>query len=406
MKKFYTFYLLIVIIITIFNNLLFSQTIPLDGRGGGVLVYSQSSNGTFVAYGINADGTGNIKLINSNIGLNHHEWSPDGKIIASVGYISQATWSIYTFNADGTNMKRLTSTANVWDGAPSWSPDGSKIAFTRTYPQQNNKNEIWIMNSDGSNQKWIGVVGYAQTWAADGNKLIFSSNTSGNWEIYICKADGTEQKQLTNTTDDEFCSGFSPDGNSVLFSKTINSVTGIYTMKPDGTQIKLLITLNANLGFPRWSPDGTMIAFDSDHSGKSEIYIINSDGTNMRKVTNCSTGWSATCPAWKPAESKTDIKENILRTGMFRLYQNYPNPFNPLTTFQFEIKEKSFIDFKIYDINGNKIKTLFKGWKESGNHLITWDAKNDEGNSISSGVYFIKIKCGEYIKTGKAVFMK
>lgn len=98
------------------------QAIPLDGRGGGVIAYCyQPLQGPALKeiYAINADGTGNTKLSDAQIGLNHHDWSPDAQSIAAVGYVSQATWSIYVFSADdGGNLTRLTSTDGVWDSEP------------------------------------------------------------------------------------------------------------------------------------------------------------------------------------------------------------------------------------------------------------------------------------------------
>ena len=59
--------------------------------------------------------------------FNHHDWSPDGQKLAAVGYVSAETWSIYVFDADGTDLIRLTTTNDVNDSEPVWSPDETKI---------------------------------------------------------------------------------------------------------------------------------------------------------------------------------------------------------------------------------------------------------------------------------------
>jgi len=84
--------------------------IELDGRGGGILSYCYQplSNGLHQIYAMNADGSGSRKLVESSIGLNHQDWSPDGQKLAAVGYVTQSTWSIYVFNSDGSNLTRLT----------------------------------------------------------------------------------------------------------------------------------------------------------------------------------------------------------------------------------------------------------------------------------------------------------
>ena len=110
------------------------------------------SGGMHQIYVINVDGTEERLLIDETIGLNHHEWSPDAKRIATVGYIGAGfdTWSIHVVDVEGGNLERLTTVSNVWDSEPTWSPDGRRIAFCRIYPQQNNRCEMWLMNADGS----------------------------------------------------------------------------------------------------------------------------------------------------------------------------------------------------------------------------------------------------------------
>ena len=112
-------------------------------------------------YSINADGTNNRLILNASVGLCHQDWSPDSMKFAAGGYVSSSTWSIYTFNSNGTNFIRLTNTNNVFDTEPVWSKDMTKISFSRLYPNQNMKRELWIMNSDqvsspimASNSTW------------------------------------------------------------------------------------------------------------------------------------------------------------------------------------------------------------------------------------------------------------
>jgi len=139
------------------------EDIPPDGTDGDVIAYCYQplQDGIHQIYSINADGSGNRRLIVTATGLNHHDWSPDGQQIACVGYLgtNSSTWSIHVFDVDGTNLTRLTSQTGVWDTEPAWSPDGSQIAFTRIHPNENHREEIWIMNSDGSNPLYTGIEG-------------------------------------------------------------------------------------------------------------------------------------------------------------------------------------------------------------------------------------------------------
>ena len=159
-----------------------TNAIPLDGRGGGVVAYCyQPLSGPAVheIYALNADGTGNVRISNAQVGLNHHDWSPNAQRLAAVGYPNQTTWSIYVFDSDGGNLTRLTSTNDVWDSDPSWSPDGAMIAFTRIYPAQGDRNEVWLMDAGGTNKRWNGVEGDGARWSPDGSHFVYSANPSG-----------------------------------------------------------------------------------------------------------------------------------------------------------------------------------------------------------------------------------
>jgi hypothetical protein len=279
--------------------------IPLDGRGGGVIAYAHQPgpvSGVHEIYAINADGTGNTRIIGAQIGLNHHDWSPDAKHIAAVGYPDQTTWSIYVFDADGSNLTRLTSTTGVWDSDPCWSPDGTKIVFTRIYRTQGDRNEIWIMNADGSNRRWNGVEGDGAKWSPDGSRFVYSSNRSGNFDIYSSNIDGTDEQELTSTPFDETKPAWSPDGSRIAFTANAGGDYEVYVMNADGTDPLQLTDNNVGDYVPKWSPDGSLIAFDSGLPGDNhwEVYVMNADGTNLIRVTNTPAPATAINPVWRP----------------------------------------------------------------------------------------------------------
>ena len=105
---------------------------------------------------------------------------------------------IYVMNSDGTNPTRLTNNTSIHE-FPSWSPDGTKIAFTRNI-------DIYVMNAhDGSNQTNISnnaAFDSLPSWSPDGTKIAFTSTRDGNSDIYVMNAhDGSNQTRLTNNTD-------------------------------------------------------------------------------------------------------------------------------------------------------------------------------------------------------------
>ena len=90
----------------------------------------------------------------------------------------------------------------------------------------------------------------------------------------------------------------------------------------------------------------------------------------------------------------------------FQLYQNYPNPFNNLTQIEFDLAEDSQVEIVIYNINGQKVKVLYEGFKNAGAHRMTWNGRNDLNQQVSSGLYFYKIKIDKKSFTKKMIYIR
>ena len=78
-----------------------------------------------------------------------------------------------------------------------------------------------------------------------------------------------------------------------------------------------------------------------------------------------------------------------------KLHSNYPNPFNPATTISFSLPKEEDIELTIYNIKGQKVKTLYSGIAEEGKHSIMWEGKDSNGKEVSSGLYFYKLETGK-----------
>jgi Tol biopolymer transport system component len=283
------------------------EVVPLDGRGGGVIAYCRQGPSLTEIYAVNADGSGNLRLINRGQGLNHPDWSPAGDRLALAGYADATTYSIYAVNADGSNLLRLTQAPAVLDKEPDWSPDGTKIAFVRDYsPNQSNRREIWVMDADGSNAHWTGIQGSGDTveWSQDGARLLFSADTSAGWDIHTCLASGADTRQLSQAHSlDQMQPSWSADGTRVVFVDHQAGNWALTIMNADGTLPRPLLGLPRAIWMPKWSPNGALIAFTCstpetpDHF---EIYVVNADGTDMRRVTQTPAGSTAVDPDWKP----------------------------------------------------------------------------------------------------------
>jgi hypothetical protein len=92
--------------------------------------------------------------------------------------------------------------------------------------------------------------------------------------------------------------------------------------------------------------------------------------------------------------------------GRFDLLQNYPNPFNPSTVIKYQLAEDSHVSLVIYDILGQKVKTLVNGLQQAGYYNIVWDGIKDAGGKAASGIYVYKLQSGNFIKTLKMNLLK
>jgi len=86
--------------------------------------------------------------------------------------------------------------------------------------------------------------------------------------------------------------------------------------------------------------------------------------------------------------------------------QNYPNPFNPVTQIRFNLPKTSKVEITVYNILGQKVNTLVNDEFEAGTHTIYWDGKNDKGEEVASGIYFYRLKAGEFLDSKKMLILR
>jgi len=107
------------------------------------------------------------------------------------------------------------------------------------------------------------------------------------------------------------------------------------------------------------------------------------------------------------AEAYADVEEHEIPHSSSSIINltNYPNPFNPATTIKFSISEDSKIDLSVYNVKGQKLKSLIQNELEGGSHQVTWQGKDSTGKSVTSGVYFYKIDVNGETKGLKKILL-
>jgi hypothetical protein len=104
--------------------------------------------------------------------------------------------------------------------------------------------------------------------------------------------------------------------------------------------------------------------------------------------------------------SLTDTENNIPVVIRTTLSQNYPNPFNPITTINYSITEEGTVELTVYNIKGQKVKTLVNERKEAGQHSIVWNGKDNTNKTVSSGIYFYSLSTGKKNMKKKMLLLK
>ena len=265
---------------------------------------------------VNEDGTGQLRLTNNVTDDIQPTWSPDGSQIAFSGTRGGGS-NIFRMNADGSGQVPITNTTQMSNLDPAWSPDGQKIAFVSSRGGTG-RSEIWVMGADGSNPQRLTVNKELSTdssgpiysndrepaWSPDGSRIAFSSDRDGglaNYEIYVVNADGSNPLRLTNSAQDDSNPTWSPDGSRIAFSsKRDFGHPEIYVMNADGSgQTNLTNTNASNEAEPSWSPDGSSIVYLRVSSEFNGTFVLYRMGADGSNQTLLVN--NAPVTSWMPA---------------------------------------------------------------------------------------------------------
>jgi Tol biopolymer transport system component len=216
-------------------------------------------------------------------------WSPGGRKIVFVS-TRDGNPEIYVMNADRSNQTRLTNHAGG-DTVPSFTADGSQIEFIR---ETNGTPEIFIMDADGSDQHALGnFTGSYPSWSPDGTKLAYAAfNPGTDYDIWVSDPDGSNAVDISELAGFESFPHWSADGTMVVF----NSGAGVQSAPADGSAGPVQFSFGGiNPPLPIFAPDGTAIAYGIN----DVIWRLNADGTGKKLVKESASVSSAVPIAWQ-----------------------------------------------------------------------------------------------------------
>jgi TolB protein len=271
------------------------ETTPTWTRDGKFIVFVSDRFGPGGICRVGRGGGGGIAAL-TQPAIDEVDLFPDAGPEGMVAFASNRARGVFQIWSISSGTRGLTQLTNAPYGAtfPAWSPDGKEVAYTA--PDKNNNLYIWIMESDGSNQRQL-TEGQQPRWSADGKKLVYSKTTQGkvkNQDIYTIEIETNTISQITSENTAEFSPDWSPDGRWISYiaykgqikvakngKEALNDLKSkpnyevwIKNVEDNGKSGIQLTRSKGFNGFPRWAPNGSELAFVSDRGGSLDIWTV------------------------------------------------------------------------------------------------------------------------------------
>lgn len=210
-------------------------------------------------------------------------WNADSRSLFFTSFRANDQLNLWQISTDGDGTARIipTGSKNLQDLA--MSPDGKTIAFVDETADEN----IWEIASGQSPRLLIRSTraDHSQQFSPDGTQIVFASDRTGNYEIWLADADGKNQWQLTDTKESAGSPRFSPDGKFVAFDAQTAGSSAVYVVSINGGAARQLTLDNNKNALPAWSVDGNSIFFVSNRSGSDQIWKMPASGGDAVKIT-------------------------------------------------------------------------------------------------------------------------
>jgi Tol biopolymer transport system component/DNA-binding winged helix-turn-helix (wHTH) protein len=249
-------------------------------------------------------------------------FSPDGKSLAFLRAVKAADMDLYIVSADARTVPRRLTTDKTQIGGMAWSGDGQAIIFSSSRGLSSATN-LWQvpvaggepvpMLTGGRNPKHPAV-------SADGKKISYVEEFEdvNIWKLdrSLAGGEGSDFKKFITSARSDHSQQISPDGSKIVFVSDRSGDSEIWLANADGSNV-LQLTSSRGSGSPRFSPDGRFIAFGSPAEGRDDIFVISAEGGPPRQLTNGPA--NDILPAWSADGRFIYFTSN--RSGDFQIWK-------------------------------------------------------------------------------------
>ena len=200
-----------------------------------------------------------------------------------------------------------------------------------------------------------------------------------------------------DATEVAMMSGYTGGGvYAIAFDSNTGTLYGL--ARDDGSFVPKLATLNVCTG------EVTIIGNIELGSSPTEYTEYLAEGIAIDSRGKLWAGTSYGISRFEPQPTFIETHEQI--PAKFALRQNYPNPFNSETTIEFTLPQECKINLVIYNIMGQKVRTLLSENIMAGHYHVRWDGRDEYGKSVSSGIYFAHLRMGSNKATLRMMLLK
>ncbi len=190
------------------------------------------------------------------------------------------------------------------------------------------------------------------------------------------------------------------------FAQTVQVTIVDFAFDPDSIEIVIGTTVEwTNLGDAPHTTTANDGTWDSGtlSNGGSFSFTFNETGV-YDYICTIHPSMEGVVVVTMPTPAEDEIDASV--PDGFELFPNYPNPFNPGTNISYALPSQSHVRVEVFNILGEKVKTLQDGLQPAGNYTVTWDSKDSKGNPVSSGIYFYRVSTDVHRAWGKMMLVR